>query len=174
MTSEQKTTATPRAEAMDPELAEFLWRETNADIGIGLRTAREARGLRQSDVASAMGVHASRVSQIESTRGVSMTLDVLARYVSALGYRLDVDIVDPDSDAIVSTLPVVPLDFMDVAEVEDRARATEATLNVTVSVNVSAPASPEVHPTTTQPWSDRPRDWLAPEKRRDGEYLAAA
>lgn len=107
--------------ANDPELASFLLDEFNRDIGAALREAREARGLKQKDVANAMGVKPSRVSQIESTQGVSMTLDVLSRYVNALGCRLDVNIVDPEQDEYpLVNVPVVPASFIPADEVENR------------------------------------------------------
>lgn len=107
--------------ATDPELAHFLLEELNRDIGASLKEAREARGLKQKDVAAAMGVNPSRVSQIESTQGVSLTLDVLSRYVNALGCRLDVNIVAPEHDQEpLASVPVVPASFMPAEEVETR------------------------------------------------------
>jgi ribosome-binding protein aMBF1 (putative translation factor) len=52
-----------------------------------LAEARRQGGLAQRDVAARMGVSVARVSQIE--HGESATLDVIARYVEALGGRLD-------------------------------------------------------------------------------------
>ncbi|MEI6623413.1 MAG: helix-turn-helix transcriptional regulator [Actinomycetes bacterium] len=52
-----------------------------------LAAIRCSRGLTQSQVAEAMGVSAGRVSQIE--HGEVSGLDVLDRYVSALGGHLD-------------------------------------------------------------------------------------
>lgn len=114
--------------ASNPELAEFLYRELNTDIGAALKRARETRKLLQADIARMIGVQQSRISQIESTKGVGMTLDVLARYVAALGYRLDVDIVDPETEGLVSSLPVVPLSFMPVEEVEQRSSVSSVSI----------------------------------------------
>lgn len=120
---ERDLTARETTEA-DQELKDFFWRELNADIGEALKRAREKRDIVQAKVADLMGVQQSRVSQIESTRGVAMTLDVLARYVAAIGYRLDVNIVDPENDELVSMVPVMPVPYMEVDEVEQRASVT--------------------------------------------------
>lgn len=108
----------------DHDLKDFFWKELNADIGEALKHARERRNIVQARVADLMGVQQSRVSQIESTRGVAMTLDVLARYVAAIGYRLDVNIVDPETDELVSMVPVMPVPYMAAEEVEQRASIT--------------------------------------------------
>ncbi|CAM5729972.1 helix-turn-helix transcriptional regulator [Streptomyces hirsutus] len=55
--------------------------------GHQLAEAREPSGLAQREVAARMGVSIARVSQIEHGEGA--TLDVIARYVEALGGRLD-------------------------------------------------------------------------------------
>jgi ribosome-binding protein aMBF1 (putative translation factor) len=55
--------------------------------GHQLAEARRQSGLAQRDVATRMGISVARVSQIE--HGESATLDVIARYVEALGGRLD-------------------------------------------------------------------------------------
>ncbi len=120
MSTEMYETTIVPMDSFDADVSEFLWTELNADIGAALKRAREARGLTQSEVAESMSIQQSRVSQIESTKGVGLTLDVLARYVTALGCRLDVEIIDPKTDGIVSSLPVVPMTFMSIEEVERR------------------------------------------------------
>jgi ribosome-binding protein aMBF1 (putative translation factor) len=55
--------------------------------GHQLAEARKQCGLGQKDVAAQMGVSIARVSQIE--HGEAASLDVIARYVEALGGRLD-------------------------------------------------------------------------------------
>lgn len=52
-----------------------------------LADIRKRQGLTQRDVASSMGVSVGRVSQIES--GSVSGVDVLDRYVTALGGRLE-------------------------------------------------------------------------------------
>ena len=49
--------------------------------------ARRLLGLAQRDIAAAMGVSIARVSQIE--HGEVTSFEVIARYVEALGGRLD-------------------------------------------------------------------------------------
>ncbi|HSA49734.1 MAG TPA: helix-turn-helix transcriptional regulator [Yinghuangia sp.] len=55
--------------------------------GRQLAEARKSYGLAQREVAARMGISVARVSQIEN--GEVATLDVVARYVEALGGRLD-------------------------------------------------------------------------------------
>ncbi len=55
--------------------------------GHQLAEARKQRGAGQKDVAAAMGVSIARVSQIE--HGEVASFEVIARYVEALGGRLE-------------------------------------------------------------------------------------
>jgi DNA-binding XRE family transcriptional regulator len=55
--------------------------------GYRLAEERKRHGLTQAQLAQAMGVTPGRVSQIE--RGEVATIDAVARYVKALGGRLD-------------------------------------------------------------------------------------
>ncbi|WP_206439686.1 helix-turn-helix domain-containing protein [Streptomyces scabichelini] len=73
---------------MDPVEVEAGSRRLLAEArGHQLAEARKQYGLAQKDVAARMGVSIARVSQIE--HGKVATLDVVARYVEALGGRLD-------------------------------------------------------------------------------------
>ena len=56
-----------------------------------LAERRSALGLTQAEVADRMGITKSRVSQIE--RGDVSTVDVIARYVQALGGQLQISAV---------------------------------------------------------------------------------
>lgn len=91
-------------------------RDADDLIGVALKEARDYAGLTQAQVAEAMNVTRSRVTQIETLKGVNMTLDVLARYVEALCLRLDIDIVDPETEECVSQVPVIPIGKKTVAE----------------------------------------------------------
>ncbi|MCK9897208.1 helix-turn-helix domain-containing protein [Frankia sp. AgB32] len=62
--------------------------------GHRLAERRKVLGLTQTDVAEHMGVSKSRVSQIE--RGDVSTVDVIARYVQALGGRIQITAVFGD------------------------------------------------------------------------------
>lgn len=64
-----------------------------------LAERRTALGLTQSDVAGRMGVTKSRVSQIE--RGEVSTVEVIARYVTALGGHLQVAAVFGDDQLVL-------------------------------------------------------------------------
>jgi ribosome-binding protein aMBF1 (putative translation factor) len=55
--------------------------------GYQLAEARKHLGLGQKDIAAALGVSVARVSQIE--HGEVASFEVIARYVEALGGRLD-------------------------------------------------------------------------------------
>ncbi|MGH3157576.1 MAG: helix-turn-helix transcriptional regulator [Streptosporangiaceae bacterium] len=55
--------------------------------GQRLAEERKRQGLTQAQLAQAMGVTPGRVSQIE--RGELATIDAVARYIEALGGRLD-------------------------------------------------------------------------------------
>jgi DNA-binding XRE family transcriptional regulator len=55
--------------------------------GHQLAQARKHLGVTQRDIAAAMGVSVARVSQIE--HGDVISFEVIARYVEALGGRLD-------------------------------------------------------------------------------------
>jgi DNA-binding XRE family transcriptional regulator len=55
--------------------------------GHQLAEVRKQHGLTQKDIAGAMGVSIARVSQIE--HGDVTSIDVIARYVEALGGRLN-------------------------------------------------------------------------------------
>lgn len=76
------------AAGVEPAEAEAGSRRLLAEArGHQLAEARKQSGLAQRDVAARMGVSVARVSQIEHGEGA--TLDVIARYVEALGGRLD-------------------------------------------------------------------------------------
>jgi DNA-binding XRE family transcriptional regulator len=55
--------------------------------GTQLADARKEMGLTQREIAAQLGVSIARISQIE--HGEVTSLDVIARYVEALGGRLD-------------------------------------------------------------------------------------
>ena len=59
-----------------------------------LAERRKGLGLTQTDVAERMGVTKSRVSQIE--RGEVSTVDVIARYVQAIGGHLQISAIFGD------------------------------------------------------------------------------
>jgi DNA-binding XRE family transcriptional regulator len=69
--------------------------------GYRLAEERKRHGLTQAQLARAMGVSAGRVSQIE--RGEVATIDAIARYIQALGGRLDLVASFDDHTLTVTT-----------------------------------------------------------------------
>lgn len=67
--------------------------------GHRLAERRQALGLTQADVAKLMSVTKGRVSQIEN--GIVSTVDVIARYVDALGGTLQVSAVFGDDHLLL-------------------------------------------------------------------------
>ena len=76
-----------RESMKDPE-ARRLYREVlDEELSWLLGYLREKRGLSQKEVAERLGLSRSRVSQLEPSASLSMTLESLARY--ALSLRLE-------------------------------------------------------------------------------------
>jgi ribosome-binding protein aMBF1 (putative translation factor) len=76
------------AAGVTPEEVEAGARKLLAQArGHQLAEARKQNGLGQKDISAAMGVTVARVSQIE--HGEVTSFEVIARYVEALGGRLD-------------------------------------------------------------------------------------
>ena len=65
--------------------------ETELRLATALTALREEVGLSQRQLADAIGVSQPRVAAIERSRNV--TLEVLEKYVAALGGRLEVSVV---------------------------------------------------------------------------------
>lgn len=85
-----------------PEEAERRRRELiDRQSGFRLAEERKRRGLTQAQLAEAMGVTSGRVSQIE--RGEVATMEAVARYVEALGGRLDLVASFGDHTVTVAT-----------------------------------------------------------------------
>ena len=89
-----------------PEEAERCRKALMArQIGARLAEERKRHGLTQAELAPAMGVTPGRVSQIE--RGELATIDAVARYVEALGGRLDLIASFGDHTLTVTTTEYV-------------------------------------------------------------------
>jgi DNA-binding XRE family transcriptional regulator len=69
--------------------------------GYRLAEERKRHGLTQAQLAEAMGITPGRVSQIE--RGEVATINAIARYIEALGGRLDLVASFGDHALIVAT-----------------------------------------------------------------------
>ena len=85
-----------------PEAAEGRRKALMArQTGFRLAEERKRHGLTQAQLAQAVGVTAGRVSQIE--RGELATIEAVARYVEALGGRLDLIAIFEDHTLTVTT-----------------------------------------------------------------------
>ncbi|WP_457637558.1 helix-turn-helix domain-containing protein [Oceanithermus sp.] len=85
---------------------------TAEELGEILRYLREQRSLSQAELARRLGyANRSRLSQIEGAAGLSLSLETIARYANALGYRVDLNFVDQKSGEVAARYF---LDHMDV------------------------------------------------------------
>jgi transcriptional regulator with XRE-family HTH domain len=82
---EKKVLAAPGAAERVEQIEEEL------RLAAGLTALRERAGLSQRELAERIGVRQPRIAAIERSRNV--TLDVLERYVGALGGRLELSVV---------------------------------------------------------------------------------
>ncbi|MFC0866175.1 helix-turn-helix domain-containing protein [Sphaerimonospora cavernae] len=106
MTDDAVTWAELRGELIRPEdesdvaerRAELIARQRAHQLA----EARRRRGLRQEDVAQAMGVSQARISQIEN--GVVSEVATLAAYVAALGGQLKI-VADFGESLMVLDMP---------------------------------------------------------------------
>ena len=65
-----------------------------------LMVVRASRGLSQGDVASTMGCTQSRISKLESSKDADLRLGDLARYASAVGFRVGVVLEPTETTAV--------------------------------------------------------------------------
>ena len=76
------------------------YRVDNPDqLKVVLRALRKTRGLNQTELGTLLGVSQRRVAAIEKAPGVT-GFDQIARLVSALGGRLNIEVPDADSGAL--------------------------------------------------------------------------
>lgn len=71
-----------------PELRKAYREVLDEELGEFLKSLRHRRGLTQQALAERMGLNRSRVAQIEGAEGLSLSLETLVRYASALGHRV--------------------------------------------------------------------------------------
>jgi len=92
------------AESMEnPELRRAYYEVTAEELGEILRYLRKQRGLSQTELARRLGyANRSRLSQIEGAEGLSLSLETIARYANALGYRVDLNFVDQESGEVAA------------------------------------------------------------------------
>lgn len=79
------------------------------DIAILLHRAREHRGLNQGAAAKLAGLHQQAVSRFERP-GANPHLETVRAYLAALGYHLELNVVDLDTGEVADSmrLPVTP------------------------------------------------------------------
>ena len=82
---EKKVLAAPGAAARVAEIEDQL------RLAAGLTALREQAGLSQRELAEKIGVSQPRIAAIERSRNV--TIDVLERYVAAVGGKLELSVV---------------------------------------------------------------------------------
>ncbi len=82
---EKKVLASPGAEERVREIEDEL------RLAAGLTTLRESAGVSQRELAERIGISQPRIAAIERSRNV--TIEVLERYVEALGGYLEVTVV---------------------------------------------------------------------------------
>ena len=92
------------AESMEnPELRRAYYEVTAEELGEILRYLRKQRDLSQTELAQRLGyANRSRLSQIEGAEGLSLSLETIARYANALGYRVDLNFVDQESGEVAA------------------------------------------------------------------------
>ena len=64
-------------------------------IGLAIRRARESKNLTQQQLGDKVGVQKSRISSIE--KGANLRLSTLRKVFTALGIKVNLDIVDIDT-----------------------------------------------------------------------------
>jgi transcriptional regulator with XRE-family HTH domain len=88
-------------ESMKDSEARRLYREVlDEELSWLLGYLRAKRGLSQKEVAERLGLSRSRVSQLETSAGLSMTLESLARYAQALGLSLRLEFTDEKGEVL--------------------------------------------------------------------------
>ncbi|WP_164835639.1 helix-turn-helix domain-containing protein [Thermus tenuipuniceus] len=84
----------------DPENARLYREVLDEELSWLLSYLRDQKGLSQKKVAERLGVSRSRVSQMETSAGLSMTLEGLARYAQALGLSLHLEFTDEEGEVL--------------------------------------------------------------------------
>lgn len=155
----------------DPAYAARLRKILSEDIGDALRGARQEAGVSQKAVAERMGVSESRVTQIEGEAGASITLRTLRRFASAVGCRLDIELVNVATNDTVSKV-IVTDDLVDDEALAAAAAAKRSKYLAAWSSNVVTVEIGKIlidqHVRSTQIVStdlERQLTWFVPEKQ---------
>lgn len=79
--------------------------EAALDLAIMLYRARDKRGLSQTAAAELAGFHQQTVSRLERAGGQPQ-LNTLQRYLYALGYTLELNLVDNETGETIARVPM--------------------------------------------------------------------
>lgn len=77
-----------------PELRKAYRDVLDEEIGEILKSLRTRAGLTQQVLAKRLGLTRSRIAQVESAEGLSLSLETLTRYCAALGCAVVLNFVD--------------------------------------------------------------------------------
>jgi DNA-binding phage protein len=108
-------TDTPQPDDIEAYVATFNEEEQLAlaaaeaaiDIAILLNRARQRRGLTQQAAADLAGLHQQAVSRFESP-DANPRLDSIQTYLGALGFRLEMNIVDITTGEVAASTALAP------------------------------------------------------------------
>lgn len=89
----------------DDEQREIAGAELAIDLARLLHHAREHRQLTQTEAAELAHMRQQAVSRLERP-GANIQLATLQRYLSALGYALELTIREPENDAVIDQIRV--------------------------------------------------------------------
>jgi DNA-binding phage protein len=87
----------------DEERSALTTAEMAVDIAALLHRVRTARGLSQAEAAKCAGLHQQAVSRLERPHG-SMRLDTLQVYLAALGYGLEINVVERSNGEVAASV----------------------------------------------------------------------
>ncbi len=89
------------------EQEELKTAEIAVDLAMLLHRIRAHRGLSQSAAAERAGLHQQAVSRLERPHG-NVRLDRLSNYITALGYTVELKVIDPATGEATACLVVSP------------------------------------------------------------------
>lgn len=92
----------------DEEREELAAAEMAIDIAILLHDAREERGLSQEAAARLAGLQQQAVSRLERP-GARPQIDTIRKYLAALGYSIELHIIDMATGKAAFSLPLPPM-----------------------------------------------------------------
>jgi DNA-binding XRE family transcriptional regulator len=90
------------------EREELVAAEAALDLAFLLYQARTAQGLNQTAAAERAGLKQQTVSRLEHP-GANVRLDTIRRYLSALGYSLDIAVRDIATGCVIGRTRLPPL-----------------------------------------------------------------